>query len=104
MIKILIKREETKEVEDEEALLEEDVTVTDGTSNIDSANLDNVTIEDVEEKPKKMKKITETIKEFQLINEHKPIWTRSTSELKEEDYYGFYKSLTNDNDWALIFL
>ena len=97
-IKILIKREETKEVEDEEALLEEDVTVTDGTSNIDSANLDNVTIEDVEEKPKKMKKITETIKEFQLINEHKPIWTRSTSELKEEDYYGFYKSLTNDNE------
>ena len=97
-IKILIKREETKEVEDEEALLEEDVTVTDGTSNIDSANLDNVTIEDVEEKPKKMKKITETIKEFQLINEHKPIWTRSNSELKEEDYYGFYKSLTNDNE------
>jgi molecular chaperone HtpG len=97
-IKILIKREETKEVEDEEALLEEDVTVTDGTSNIDSSNLDNVTIEDVEEKPKKMKKITETIKEFQLINEHKPIWTRSNSELKEEDYYGFYKSLTNDNE------
>ena len=97
-IKILIKREETKEVEDEEALLEEDVTVTDGTSNIDSANLDNVTIEDVEEKPKKMKKITETVKEFQLVNEHKPIWTRSSNELKEEDYYAFYKSLTNDNE------
>lgn len=97
-IKILIKREETKEVEDEEALLEEDVTVTDGTSNVDSSNLDDVTIEDVEEKPKKMKKIIETIKEFQLINEHKPIWTRSSNELKEEDYYSFYKSLTNDNE------
>ncbi len=97
-IKIFIKREETKEVEDEEALLEEDVTVTDGTSNLDSSNLDDVTIEDVEEKPKKMKKIIETVKEFQLINEHKPIWTRSSNELKEEDYYGFYKSLTNDNE------
>jgi molecular chaperone HtpG len=97
-IKIFIKREETKEVEDEEALLEEDVTVTDGTSNVDSSNVDNVTIEDVEEKPKKMKKIIETVKEFQLINEHKPIWTRSSNELKEEDYYGFYKSLTNDNE------
>lgn len=97
-IKIFIKREETKEVEDEEASLEEDVTVTDGTSNVDSSNIDDVTIEDVEEKPKKMKKITETVKEFQLINEHKPIWTRSSNELKEEDYYGFYKSLTNDNE------
>ena len=97
-IKIFIKREETKEVEDEEALLEEDVTVTDGTSNVDSSNVDNVTIEDIEEKPKKMKKIIETVKEFQLINEHKPIWTRSSNELKEEDYYGFYKSLTNDNE------
>ena len=97
-IKIFIKREETKEVEDEEASLEEDVTVTDGTSNIDSSNIDDVTIEDVEEKPKKMKKIIETIKEFQLVNEHKPIWTRSSNDLKEEDYYGFYKSLTNDNE------
>jgi len=97
-IKVFIKREETKEVEDEEASLEEDVTVTDGTSNVDSSNLDDVTIEDVEEKPKKMKKIIETVKEFQLINEHKPIWTRSSNELKEEDYYGFYKSLTNDNE------
>ena len=97
-IKIFIKREETKEVEDEEASLEEDVTVTDGTSNVDSSNLDDVTIEDVEEKPKKMKKITETVKEFQLVNEHKPIWTRSSNELKEEDYYAFYKSLTNDNE------
>lgn len=97
-IKVFIKREETKEVEDEEASLEEDVTVTDGTSNVDSSNLDDVTIEDVEEKPKKMKKIIETVKEFQLVNEHKPIWTRSSNELKEEDYYGFYKSLTNDNE------
>ena len=97
-IKVFIKREETKEVEDEEASLEEDVIVTDGTSNVDSSNIDNVTIEDVEEKPKKMKKIIETVKEFQLINEHKPIWTRSGNELKEEDYYGFYKSLTNDNE------
>ena len=97
-IKIFIKREETKEVEDEEALLEEDVTVTDGTSNVDSSNLDDVTIEDIEEKPKKMKQIIETVKEFQLINEHKPIWTRSSNELKEEDYYAFYKSLTNDNE------
>jgi molecular chaperone HtpG len=97
-IKVFIKREETKEVEDEEASLEEDVIVTDGTSNVDSSNIDNVTIEDVEEKPKKMKKIIETVKEFQLINEHKPIWTRSSNELKEEDYYGFYKSLTNDNE------
>ena len=78
-IKVFIKKEETKEVEDEEASLEEDVSVTEGSSNIDSSNLNDVTIEDVEEKPKKMKKITETIKEFQLINETKPIWTQSSN-------------------------
>jgi len=102
-IKVFIKREETKEVEDEEALLEEDVIVSDGTSNVDSSNLNDFTIEDVEEKPKKMKKIIETVKEFQLINEHKPIWTRSSNELKEEDYYGFYKSLTSDNEKPYIY-
>jgi molecular chaperone HtpG len=97
-IKIFIKREETKEVEDEEALLEEDVTVTDGSSNVDSSNLENVTIEDVEEKPKKMKKIIETIKDFQLINENKPIWIRSSNEITEDEYVAFYKSLTYDNE------
>tara|TARA_B110001450_G_scaffold169887_1_gene158339 strand:- start:2925 stop:5066 length:2142 start_codon:yes stop_codon:yes gene_type:complete len=100
-IKVFIKKEETKEVEDEEASLEEEVSVTEGSSNIDSSNLDDVKIEDVEdaqEKPKKMKKITETIKEFQLINETKPIWTRSNNEITEDDYNGFYKSLSNDNE------
>jgi molecular chaperone HtpG len=97
-IKVFIKKEETKEVEDEEASLEEDVSVTEGSSNIDSSNLNDVTIEDVEEKPKKMKKITETIKEFQLINETKPIWTQSSNEITEDDYNGFYKSLSNDNE------
>ena len=100
-IKVFIKKEETKEVEDEEASLEEEVSVTEGSSNVDSSNLDDVKIEDVEdaeEKPKKMKKITETIKEFQLINETKPIWTRSSNEITEDDYNGFYKSLSNDNE------
>ena len=92
-IKIFIKREETKEVEDLEAELEEPVTIK------DSSNIDEVTIEDAEiEKPKKMKKITETIKEFELVNEHKPIWSRPTNEITEDEYNGFYKSLTNDND------
>ena len=93
-IKIFVKREETYEVEDDEACLEEDVSVVEGTT----SNLDEVKVEDVEEKPKKMKKETKIIKEFELINENKPIWTRPSNELKEEDYYGFYKSLTNDSE------
>ena len=100
-IKVFIKKEETKEVEDEEASLEEEVSVTEGSSNVDSSNLDDVKIEDVEdveEKPKKMKKITETIKEFELVNEHKPIWSRPANEITEDEYNGFYKSLSNDND------
>jgi molecular chaperone HtpG len=91
-IKIFVKKEETYEVEDDEACLEEDVSVVEG------SNLDEVKVEDVEEKPKKMKKETKIIKEFQLINENKPIWTIPSNKLKEEDYYGFYKSLTNDSE------
>ena len=91
-IKIFVKKEETYEIEDDEACLEEDVSVVEG------SNLDEVKVEDVEEKPKKMKKETKIIKEFELINENKPIWTIPSNKLKEEDYYGFYKSLTNDSE------
>ena len=95
-IKVFIRKEETKEVEDEDAILEEEVSVTEK----DTSNLEDCVIEDVEEteKPKKMKKIVEVTKEFELINEHKPLWTRPGNEITEEEYTSFYKSLTNDSE------
>ena len=44
-----------------------------------------------EEKPKTKK---ETVWDWELLNESKPIWLRQPSEVSEEDYTKFYKSLT----------
>jgi molecular chaperone HtpG len=98
-IKVFIKKEETKEIEDEDASLEEEVSVTEN-----STISEDCIIEDVEEgeasekkeKPKKMKQIVEITKEFELINENKPIWSRSSNEITDDEYTSFYKSLTND--------
>jgi len=116
-IEILIKKEITKEIEDEDQNVdtetEKDIkTDTDTKTKTDDNNLDDlfkvntdddVIIEDVDDKPekikeKKMKKITEYINEYQVVNENKPIWLRNSSEITTEEYNKFYKSLCNDID------
>ena len=99
-IKILNIREETKEVEDDEAELDEEVVIDEKKEGDEP-----VIIEDIpdESKPKKMKKITEVIKDFQLVNENKPIWTKPVNDIKESEYHGFYKSLSNDNDTPFLY-
>lgn len=47
-----------------------------------------------EKKDEEEEEITKT--EWELINENKPIWTRSSSEITEEEYNQFYKSMTKD--------
>lgn len=93
-IKIFVTREESKEVEIEEEEQEQEEKSTDN-------NEEDVVVEDVkedEEKKPKTKTVKETVKEFELINENKPIWLRQSNDITEDDYHGFYKSLTNDGD------
>lgn len=52
--------------------------------------------EDADDDKPKTKKVTKTVWDWELMNDSKPIWTKKPSEVAEEEYIEFYKSLTKD--------
>lgn len=44
----------------------------------------------------KTKKTEKTVWDWELMNDNKPIWTRKPSEVQDDEYAQFYKSLTKD--------
>jgi len=59
---------------------------------------EDAAVEDDTEEDKKTKKVEKTVWDWLLMNESKPIWTKKTDEVSDEEYEEFYKSLTKDTN------
>lgn len=57
---------------------------------------------DKEETPK-AKKVDKTVWDWEILNNHKPIWTRKPDQVEDNEYNEFYKALTKDNKDPLTY-
>uniref|UniRef100_A0A8C4QUF9 Heat shock protein 90, beta (grp94), member 1 n=1 Tax=Eptatretus burgeri TaxID=7764 RepID=A0A8C4QUF9_EPTBU len=81
------KTETVEEAEDEE---EEEEVEGEETKSEDDA--------EVEVEKEKAKKVEKTVWDWELINDMKPVWQRSSKEVEEDEYKAFYKSFSKETE------
>lgn len=72
----------------------EDTKTEDEISEKPEKSSDETTEEEVDKKKKK--KVEKTVYDWERINVAKPVWQRKSSEVSDEEYESFYKSITRD--------
>lgn len=105
-IKLFLSKEVRKQVPDEEEPAAQ--TPADEEPKTDDAEIkdegeEKATTEDETPKEPKTKTVTEQVWEWETINEVKAIWLREKSEISEEEYNNFYKTITKDHENPLAY-
>lgn len=54
-------------------------------------------MEDAAEEKPAPKKTEKTVWDWEVMNDNKPIWTRKPSDVTDDEYTQFYRSLTKDS-------
>jgi heat shock protein beta len=99
---LFLSKEIRKEVEEEkeETTIEEtekkdDVEITD--------EGETTTKEETAKEEPKTKTVTEQVWEWETINEIKALWLREKSDISEEEYESFYKTISKDHEAPLTY-
>ena len=101
-IKLFLSKEVRKQVPDEEEKPAEDTTPKEDDAEIKDEGETKPTEDETPKEPK-TKTVTEQVWEWDTINEVKAIWLREKSDISEEEYNNFYKTITKDHENPLTY-